>query len=182
MSIWECPHLVSIWHSEININEFILPVHNFKAYIFKTPKKKYIILASRHCQSLEFFCRLYSFRIISIDSGYELEQKLLHGQKFHLDFATKTGTVATSITLDSNSWSEKLSSSTSVIIATTQSRSGNMFRGSDTAWTIFMITDTNSKGKHKLFELTPSGFRFADPAVELSSQGSKRPLYSRFLD
>jgi hypothetical protein len=104
--------------------QFIISKHTFLQH-----KKMNIILASRHCQSLEFFCRLYSIRNHLHRCAHELEQKLfiqlLHGQKFRpcLCNCTKTGTVATSITLDSNSSSEKLSSSTSnsVIIATTQS-------------------------------------------------------------
>ena len=46
-----------------------------------------------------------------------------------------------------------------------------MFRGIDTAaLTIFMMRHKlQSKGKHKLSELTPSGFRFAAPAVDIAS-------------
>jgi hypothetical protein len=34
---------------------------------------------------------------------------------------------------------------------------------------LFSWLDTNSKGKHKLFELTTSGFRFVAPAVDIAS-------------
>ena len=62
--------------------------------------------------------------------------------------------------------SEKLSPSASVIMTTTTL--ATCFEGL-IPHEIFSWLDTNSKVKHKLFELTPSGFLFAALAVDIAS-------------
>ena len=108
-------------------------------------------------------------------------------KNFAPGFARKTGTAATfSITLVSNSSSEKFSRCASVIKATTTL--ATCFEGVIPHELVFMIRHklSNSKGKHRLFELTPSDLGdFGSPLQLLIyqvTQGSKRPLYSRFLN
>jgi hypothetical protein len=80
----------------------------------------------------------------------------------------KTGTAATfSSHLFRISSSEKLSPSASVIMTTTTL--ATCFEGL-IPHELFSWLDTNSKGKHySKGKLTPSGFRFAAPAVDIAS-------------
>ena len=78
-------------------------------------------------------------------------------KNFALGFATKTGTAAAfSITLVSNFVKRKAFPKR--FCHNDNNNSGNMFRGIDTALTIFMMR-----------QLTPSGFRFAAPGVDIAS-------------